>query len=78
MAPHPHICVLNRLLFNGVQSQRGNQQDGFELAHDSTTWKVWDFDFLQGLAPGRLDGFSIERYERNLVPFGLSVGGFES
>ena len=44
----------------------------------STAWKVWDSDFLQGLAPGRLDGFSIERYERNHVPFGLSVAGFES
>ena len=37
-----------------------------------------DFDFLRGLAPGRLDGFSIERYETNRVPFGLSVAGFES
>ena len=35
MAPHPHIRVLNWLLFNGVQSGKGNQQDGFELAHES-------------------------------------------
>ena len=35
MAPHPRIRVLNRLLFNGVQSESRNQQDGFELAHES-------------------------------------------
>ena len=35
MAPHPRIRVLNRLLFNGVQSVRGNQQDGFKLAHEN-------------------------------------------
>ena len=39
---------------------------------------MWDFDFLRGLAKGRLDGFSIEMYERKRVPFGLSVAGFES
>ena len=48
------------------------------LLRISTAWKVWDFDFLRGLAPGRLDGFSIERYETNRVPFGLSVAGFKS
>ena len=48
------------------------------LLRISTAWKVWDFDFLRGLAPGRLDGFSIERYETIRVPFGLSVAGFES
>ena len=48
------------------------------LLRISTAWKVWDFDFLRGLAPGRLDGFSIERYETNRVPFGLSVGRFKS
>ena len=47
------------------------------LLRISTAWKVWDFDFLRGLAPGRLDGFSIERYERNRVPFRLSVAGFD-
>ena len=26
---------------------------------------LWEFDFLRGLAPGRLDGFSIGRYEKN-------------
>ena len=46
------------------------------LRRISTAWKVCDFDFLRGLAPGRLDGE--ERYERNRVPFGLSVAGFES
>ena len=35
MAPHPRIRVLNRLLFNGIQSERGSQQDGFELAHEN-------------------------------------------
>ena len=29
------IRVLNRLLFIGVQSERGSQQDGFELAHEN-------------------------------------------
>ena len=29
------IVILNRLLFNGIQSERGNQQDGFELAHEN-------------------------------------------
>ena len=32
---------------------------------------LWDFDFLRGLAPGRLDGFSIERYEKNRKSFDL-------
>ena len=32
---------------------------------------LWDFDFLPGLAPGRLDGFSIGRYEKNRESFDL-------
>ena len=48
------------------------------LLRISTAWKVLDFDFLRGLTPGRLDGFSIERYEGNRVVFDLSVAGFES
>ena len=39
---------------------------------------LWDFDFLRGLAPGRLDGFSIGRYEKNLESFDLYAEKFES
>ena len=37
-----------------------------------------DFDFLRGLAPGRLDGFSIGRYEKNRESFDLYAAKFES
>ena len=39
---------------------------------------LWDFDFLRGLAPGRLDGFSIGRYEKNRESFDLYAVKFES
>ena len=39
---------------------------------------LWDFDFLRGLAPGRLDGFSIGRYEKNRQSFDLYAAKFES
>ena len=39
---------------------------------------LWDFEFLRGLAPGRLDGFSIGRYEKNRESFDLSASNFES
>ena len=39
---------------------------------------LWDFDFLRGLAPGRLDGFSIGRYEKNRESFDLYAAKFES
>ena len=39
---------------------------------------LWDFDFLRGLAPGRLDGFSIGRYEKNRKSFDLYAAKFES
>ena len=48
------------------------------LLRISTDWKVWDFDFLRGLAPGRLDGFLIEMYERNSVPFGFLLRGLKA
>jgi len=32
---------------------------------------LWDFDFLRRLAPGRLDGFSIGRYEKKHESFDL-------
>ena len=35
MAPLPRIRVLNQLLFNSVQSERGSKQDGLELAHEN-------------------------------------------
>ena len=39
---------------------------------------LWDFDFLRGLAPGRLDGFSIGRYKKNRESFDLYAAKFES
>ena len=39
---------------------------------------LWDFDFPRGLAPGRLDGFSIGRYEKNRESFDLYAAKFES
>ena len=39
---------------------------------------LWGFDFLRGLAPGRLDGFSIGRYEKNHESFDLYAAKFES
>ena len=39
---------------------------------------LWDFDFLRGLAPGRLDGFSIGRYEKKRESFDLYVAKFEN
>ena len=40
---------------------------------------LWDFDFLRGLAPGRLDGLSIGRYEKqNHESFDLYAAKFES
>ena len=39
---------------------------------------LWDFDFLRGLALGRLDGFSIGRYEKNRKSFDLSAAKFGS
>ena len=39
---------------------------------------LWDFDFLRGIAPGRLDGFSIGRYENNRESFDLYAAKFES
>ena len=39
---------------------------------------LWDFDFLRGLAPGHLDGFSIGRYEKNRESFDLYAATFES
>ena len=39
---------------------------------------LWDFDFLRGLAPGRLDGFSIGRYGKNRESFDLYAAKFES
>ena len=36
---------------------------------------LWDFDFLRGLAPGCLDGFSIERYDKKRESTLKSCGG---
>ena len=38
----------------------------------------WDFDFLPGLVPGHLDGFSIGRYEEKRDSFDLNAAKFES
>ena len=39
---------------------------------------LWDFDFLRGLAPGRLDGFLIGRYEKKRESCDLYAAKFES
>ena len=39
---------------------------------------LWDFDFLRGLALGRLDGFTIGRYEKNRESFDVYAAKFES
>ena len=39
---------------------------------------LWDFDFLIGLVPGGLDGFSIGRYEKKRESFDLYATKFES
>ena len=72
-----------RLLFNDIQSKRGNQRDGFWLAHmnlatHSSRSNTVGFWFLWGLAPGRLDGFSIGSYEKNRESFHLYAAKFES
>ena len=53
-----------------------------ELTHVTeripVAWILWDFYFLWGLAPGRLDGFSIGRYEKKRESFDLYTAKFES
>ena len=66
-----------------VQSERGNQQDGCGwhvriLLRITLARKPLDFDFLRGLAPGRSDGFSIGRYEKNRGSLDLNAAKFES
>ena len=39
---------------------------------------LWDFNFLRGLAPDILDGFSIGRYEEKREVFDLFAAKFES
>ena len=39
---------------------------------------LWDFNFLRGLAPDLLDGFSIGRYEKKRDVFDLFAVKFES
>ena len=39
---------------------------------------MWDFDFLRRLAPGRMDGFSIGRYDKSRESFNLYAAKFES
>ena len=39
---------------------------------------LWDFNFRRRLAPGCLDGFSIERYEEKRESFYLFAAEFES
>ena len=72
------------MLFYGptvVQSERSNQQDGCGWhvrisLRITLARKLLDFDFLRGLAPGRLDGFSIGRYEKNRGSFDLNAAKF--
>ena len=48
------------------------------LLHIPAARILWDFNFLRWLAPGRLDGFSIGRYEEKHESFDLFATGFES
>ena len=43
-----------------------------------TVQKLWDFNFLGGLAPNLLDGFLIGRYEEKRESFDLFAVKFES
>ena len=43
-----------------------------------TSQNLWHFNFLFGLAPGLLDGFSIGRYEEKHEPFDLFAAKFKS
>ena len=77
------------LEFGNVLSRRSSNQKG-AISKTVCGWhvrillritvarKLLDFDFLRGLAPGRLDGFSIERYEKNRGSFDLYAAKFES
>ena len=49
-----------------------------QATHYTVARKLLDFDFLRGIAPGRLDGFSIERSEKNRGSFELYAAKFES
>ena len=40
--------------------------------------KLWHFNFLRGLAPGLLDGFSIGRYNEKRESFDLFAAKFET
>jgi len=62
-------------LFNDIQSKRGNQRDGLRI---TAARILWDFNFLRQLAPGRLDGFSIGRYEEKRESFDHLATKFES
>ena len=74
--PHDDVSTI-------IQSERGNQRDGcgwhvWILLRIPVARILWDFDFLRELAPGRLDGFSIGRYEKNCESFDLYAVKFES
>ena len=43
-----------------------------------TVQKLWDYNFLGGLAPDLLDGFLIGRYEEKRESFDLFAVKFES
>ena len=64
------------------QSESGNQRDGLWhvriLLRIPVTRILWDFDFRRRLAPGRLDGFSIGRYEKKRESFDLYAAKFEN
>ena len=72
-----------RLLFNNIQSKRGNQWDSFWLAPMNLAThfdhsKLWGFNFLQGLTLDFFDGFSIGRYKQKCKSFDLIDAKFES
>ena len=64
----PYIAVHSYAwLYTAIHSYTKAHEN---LLRISTAWKVWDFDFPQGLAPGHLDGFSIEGYNKKHISFG--------
>ena len=60
-----------------IRNLRGNQQAGTREKCYASRPLGRDFDFLRGLAPGRLGEFSIEKYEKKRESFGHSPAKFQ-
>ena len=79
IATERHVSISN--FMNKEHLQINHQYDVWHvriLLRIILARKLLDFDFLRGLAPGGLDGFSIERYEKNRGSFDLYAAKFES